>query len=145
MSEESAFSFDVFISYASADNWNPSGVPWVTQFRGELAKALECRLGRAPAISFADTSAQRYGGLGRRPSAPAADGSRGSAVFLAVLSPSYVTTQRTIAELDTFRNGGAAGSALVAVEIVPVGALDKFPQLKDVAPTRFWKDRGESS
>src|SRR5690349_22384654 len=144
MSEESAFSFDVFISYASADNWNPSGVPWVTQFSGELAKALECRLGRAPAISFADTSAQRYG-PGRRPSAPAADGIRGSAVFLAVLSPSYITTQRTIAELDTFHNGGAAGSALVAVEIVPVGSLDKFPQLKEVARTRFWKDRGESS
>src|SRR5882672_34741 len=114
MAEESAFTFDVFISYASADNWNPSGVSWVTQFHDHLAKFVARRLGRAPAICFADTNARRYGAGKQRPVATP-DAIRSSAVFLAVLSPSYVTTERTIAELDTFRNGGAPGSALIAV------------------------------
>jgi len=143
MPDGSAFTFDLFISYASADNWNPSGAPWVTQFHDDLAKVLTRRLGRAPVISFADTNARRYDA--GRPRAATPDAMRSSAVFLAVLSPSYVTTERTISELDAFRNGAAAGSHLVAVELRPVGALDKFPQLKGVTSTRFWKDRGESS
>jgi hypothetical protein len=143
MPDGSAFTFDLFISYASADNWNPSGVPWVTQFRDDLAKVLTRRLGRAPVIWFADTNARRYDA--GRPQAATPDAVRSSAVFLAVLSPSYVTTERTISELDVFRNGAAAGSQLVAVELLPVGALDKFPQLKGVTPARLWKDRGESS
>ena len=144
MPEGSAFRHDVFIGYASADNWNPSGVPWVTQFHNDLAARLADLLGRKPAICFVDTNARRYDASATRQAAATLDDVRGSAAFLAILSPSYVTTERTIAELDAFHNAAASSDRIFAVELLPVGTLDKLPHLNNVLRTRFWKDRGQS-
>jgi hypothetical protein len=143
MPDGAPFKHDLFISYASADNWDPSQVPWVARLHEELTRLLRRRLARRPSICFFDSNDPQFDADGRQLFATP-DEIRGCAAFLAVLSPGYLTTERTIAELDAFCREGAA-DRVVLLELLPVGPIEKMPYLRRLQRTKFWRKDGESA
>ena len=94
----SGFKHDLFVSYAHFDNEDDAqGVRWVSQFQVDLKNALRQRMGERPEIFF-DTRNFEAGDHVDF----SVDNARHSAIFLAMLSPSYVAREFTIRELQAF-------------------------------------------
>src|SRR5690242_14138767 len=114
------FKHDIFVSYASVDNEaDAQKVRWVSHFRDDLEIALRQRLGQDIKIFFDAADLHAYHQLEQL-----IDDAGNSAIFLALLSPSYVERKWPLAELKAFAAAGArtAGEAnrIVTVEIFPV-------------------------
>lgn len=140
------FTDHVFISYAHRDNQAiPNQKGWVTQFDEALRTYLGQRLGVDPVIWRDSENLQ-----GNSVLTPAIqEGLASSAVFITVLSPSYVNSQWCRQELEGFcRHAQKSGGLLVdnqsrVLKIVklPPESLDILPDpLRDVLDYRFFRE-----
>ena len=140
MAYVSGFKHDIFVSYASFDN---DKVRRVSRFRDDLEIALRQRLGQEIKIFFDAADLHAYHQLEQL-----IEDASHSAVFLALLSPSYVKREWTRAELKAFAasNAKSAGepNRIVTVEILPVEE-DVLPQeVRTLKRTRFYYEDQES-
>jgi hypothetical protein len=70
-----------------------------------------------------------------------ADNARGSAAFVAIMSPSYMKREWTIKELEAFDASSSDQNRLVPVELLPVLETECHPRLLQVKRAPFyWKD-----
>ncbi len=134
------FKHDLFVSYAHFDNEADSQeIRWVSRFQADLRSTLRQRLGEDPAVFFdtRDFEAQDHVDL-------LLDNARRSAVFLAILSPSYVAREFTIRELQAFGERSAHGGRIITVELLPIERERDHPLLSGLKRTPFWwKDKTE--
>ena len=93
------FEFDIFVGYARIDD-EPMGsaVPWVSQFVHALTMRLHVMTGRAPRIWFVRHSTRMDARLGDQ----VKHALRSSALFVAVLSPSFLASKECIFEMNEF-------------------------------------------
>ncbi len=95
---QGAHRFDLFISYASADNRSDGKPgPWVDQFVTRLSSTLEMRMGSAPRIWFEQTTSDSS-----RISEQALAALSASALFIPILSPAYTASPRCMREIRVF-------------------------------------------
>jgi hypothetical protein len=112
------FEHDIFISYPrETDRADPQGVQWVREFHRYLETALNQRIpSRDKPDIFIDNRDFEAG----THSNMMIEAARRSALFLAVVSPSYVAPGKfTLDELAAFCAGGG-DSRVVAVYVLPV-------------------------
>ncbi len=134
MSFVPGFEHDLFISYSHFDNAADSqDVCWVSRFQSDLTRALRQRLGADLNIFF-DTRSLRAG----HELEMMIENARQSAIFLAVVSPSYVQREWTLKELDAFGQTRGESQRLVAVELLPVKEGEYPPALARIMRTPFW-------
>jgi hypothetical protein len=125
---------DVFISYAHFDNEaDTQEIRWVSRFQTDLKKALRQRLGVDPEIFFDSRSLQAHHELDEL-----LTDVRASAVFLPILSPSYVKRDWTIKELEAFDGTPINRNRIVTVELLPVKENDIPPRFLRLKRTLFW-------
>ena len=125
---------DVFISYAHFDNEaDTQEIRWVSRFQTDLKKALRQRLGVDPEIFFDSRSLQAHHELDEL-----LTDVRASAVFLPILSPSYVKRDWTIKELEAFDGTPINRNRSVTVELLPVKENDIPPRFLRLKRTLFW-------
>jgi len=140
MSYVAGFKHDIFVSYAHFDNEEDSrAIRWVSRFQADLKSALRQRLGVDPEIFFdtRDFGAHSHVDF-------LLENVRQSAAFLAVFSPSYVTRDFTIRELEAFAARTAAVDRIVTVELLPVEENRCHSLLRGRKRTPFWwKDTSE--
>ncbi|WP_421725100.1 toll/interleukin-1 receptor domain-containing protein [Bauldia sp.] len=132
------FENDVFISYAHADNEvDVFGDAWVDKLAKYLGIALKQRLGRADEVRiFFDSKRLRA----NHHLEEILDNVRGSAVFLAIGSPSYINRQWTRDELSTFVETAGEPRRLFAIERLPLDSGDRYPDpLDDYYRINFWQ------
>jgi TIR domain len=140
MSYVAGFKHDIFISYAHFDNEEDSqSIRWVSRFQADLKSALRQRLGVDPEIFFDTRDFGAHSHLDFL-----LENVRQSAAFLAVFSPSYVTRDFTIRELEAFAARTTAVHRIVTVELLPVEENRCHPLLRGRKRTPFWwKDASE--
>jgi hypothetical protein len=136
MSYVPGFENDVYVSYARADDDpDPFGQHFVSNLVHDLGIVLAQRLGVKPKIFY---SAQHI-----RPNDDFHEtldhAERTSAIFLAVLSPSYVMRPYTLRELSIFNELAPDGRRIVAVEAYPWEKTDSSPQFQNFRRTLFWR------
>src|SRR5262249_28844594 len=136
------FQNDIFISYAHADDAeDPQGVRWVTDFQLYFKREISRHLsGFEPAVFFAPLDLHPNQVI----KAVLAN-ARESALFLPVISPSYVERVWTNQELEAFSETVPETDRIFAVELQP--PIRDYPrQLRDLKRTKFWrKDEKEGS
>jgi hypothetical protein len=130
------FEHDVFVSYAHFDNEpDTQEIRWVSRFQADLRVALRQRLGVEPNFFFDNKSLQN------QYLEDLMQNARGSAAFLAIMSPSYMKREWTIKELESFNAHATGQNRLVPVELLPVLESECHPQLLQVKRAPFyWKD-----
>lgn len=130
----SGFKHDLFVSYAHFDNEaDAQGVHWVSQFQLDLKNALRQRVGSDPEIFFDTRNFEAGDHVDFL-----IENVRHSAIFLAMLSPSYVAREFTIRELQAHCDRAAESRALVTVELLPVEDESNHELLRGRKRTPFW-------
>ncbi len=142
MAQDSGAEFDVFVSYAHVDNEPifPAQFGWVSALVQNLGHYLAKRLGRREAFSNWYDQQQLKGNQAIRDHIP--EQARRSAVFLAVLSPGYATSEFCLRELQAFLQAHAdsLGARLFVVEHMPLGDTQRMPEaFVDIRKYRFYK------
>jgi hypothetical protein len=136
------FKHDIFISFAHADDAaDPQDVRWVSDFQMYLKRAVKQHLAGFEPDVFFDA-------LDLHPNQSikiVLAHARESALFLPIISPSYVERRWPNDELKAFSEVVAEVDRIFAVELLPpVG--DYPPQLRDLKRKTFWwKDEKEGS
>jgi CheY-like chemotaxis protein len=131
------YEYDVFVSYAHADEAADSSGKWVTQFVDSLRGALKLRLGGANELRIFFDSAS-LGGNQQLNEMLAVAGR--SAVFLAVASRSYAARDWTRQELDAFCQRPEDTQRLFAAECLPLGDDETYPApLQNHHRMPFWR------
>jgi hypothetical protein len=94
------FATDVYISFALLDNAEPveGGQRWVTAFKRALEDRLTRRLGRTAIVHF-DSKLQASDVFDNSKEQRLRD----TAVFISIVSPTYVRSEWALGELNTFR------------------------------------------
>jgi len=140
MTYVAGFKHDIFVSYASFDN---DKVRRVSRFRDDLESALRQRLGQEIKFFFDAADLHAHHRLEQL-----IEDASHSAVFLALLSPSYVQREWTRAELKAFAaaNSTNAGepNRIVTVEILSVEEGSLPPEVQALKRTRFYYEDQES-
>src|SRR5438093_12593946 len=114
---------DVFISYAHFDNEaDTQDIRWVSRFQTDLKKALRQRLGMDPDIFFDTRDLQAHHQIDGLVAEVA-----GSAVFVPILSPSYIKREWTIREIEVFEKLQFDRNRIVTVELLPVKDCENPP------------------
>ena len=139
MAYVSGFEFDLFVSYARADDAEPVGDHggWVSQLVLNLERALKLRLGGTDKLKvyFDRRSLNSNHQLEELLSAV-----KKSAIFLAVTSRSYVKRDWTRRELGAFVDKAANLKCLFAAEYLPLDSGEHYPYpLQDHNRLRFWR------
>ena len=130
----SGFKHDLFVSYAHFDNEaDAQGVHWVSQFQVDLKNALRQRVGSDPTIFFDTRNFEAGDHVDFL-----IDNVNQSAIFLAMLSPSYVAREFTIRELQAYCDRAAEVRAVVTVELLPVDDESNHALLRGRKRTPFW-------
>ena len=137
------YKWDVFVSFAFNDNDAANASDrWVTRFVSDLRIGIKNWVGNADKLEifFAKDSL-----AGEVPLSDLRDYARNSAIFIAVVSPSYVKRDWTLDELKAFSSGGDTSGRLFAVECRQVGDYATLPErLRDLALIPFFiQDVGE--
>jgi hypothetical protein len=143
------YEFDVFVSYAWVDNeaLDPADQGWVDALYHALDTTLAQKIGRKEAFSIWRDRKNLPGN--QEISSHIPDQVRNSAIFLAILSPGYVSSKYCLQELQTFVNN------VKSVENVKTGAaqrlfvvykdpIDEFrhkmpEEFRDLRKYKFWK------
>ena len=130
----SGFKHDLFISYAHFDNEaDAQGVHWVSRFQIDLQNALRQRIGSDPEIFFDTRNFEAGDHVDYL-----VDNVRHSAIFIAMLSPSYVAREFTIRELQAYCDRAPEARAVVTVELLPVDDESNHELLRGRKRTPFW-------
>jgi hypothetical protein len=126
---------DIFVSYAHADNdAADDDLPWVSRFVADLERSLRRRLGSSATIYFDERQLSSGTAL-----AELLRHARNSAIFLAIVSPSYVNREWTRDELAAFLSEEGAFARLCPVEFLPLDSEDDYPkEFSEVKRARFW-------
>ena len=137
MAFASRYRYDVFVSYAHADDTpDTSGVGWVSQFVACLEVALRQRLGGTDELRLYFDHSHLHANHVLDDLLAAA---RDSAVFLAIASRSYAMRDWTKRELDAFVRGADDLHRLFAVECLPLDDGEVYPApLQDHKRVEFW-------
>jgi hypothetical protein len=141
MTVAAGFDYDIFVSYAHADDIAAGDQDgWVAQFVRHLEAALRQRLGGTAALRvFFDS--RTTGANSHLPELLAA--ARGSALFLAVGSPSYAVRDWPHQELQTFVAQTPDLSRLFMIECLPLSEDERYPApLDNHIHLEFWKPSG---
>ena len=145
--EQGEAAFDLFVSYAHADDEVPSGAQrgWVTTLVGELKKVLRRKLGGEGASVWMDHALTANQWVTPTLAARV----ERSRTLLLVLSPGYGMSDWCQRELAGFVAAAVArgeGDSIFLIEIEPVARNTLPGPLRDLAPLRFWEpdaDRDE--
>jgi hypothetical protein len=138
MSIAPGYKYDLFISYAHADDIATDGPDgWVTQFVRHLESALRQRTGRSDELRiFFDNRATAPNKILQE----LLDAAEASALFLAVGSPSYVARDWPHQELETFLAHNTDLSRLFLIECLPLSDGERYPSaLNEHIRLQFWK------
>jgi TIR domain len=140
--ESDPYEFDVFISYAHVDNEPiyPAEYGWVSVLVENLRRFLAKRLGRREAFSNWYDQQNLHGNDPVRHHIPAQ--AKRSAVFLAILSPGYASSEFCLQELQAFieSHAGVLTERLFVVEHMPLGEHHAMPEsFADIRRYRFYK------
>jgi hypothetical protein len=137
------YDYDVFVSYARADEAADASGKWATQFVDCLGGALKLRLGGSDELRIFFDSASLGSNQQLQEMLTAA---RRSAVFLAIASRSYASRDWTRQELGTFVKIPEDTSRLFAVECLPLGEGEVYPPpLQEHHRMPFWRALSPSS
>jgi hypothetical protein len=135
------YEYDLFVSYAQADNVDThDGDGWVAQLVGHLEAVLRQRLGRSDTLAiFFD---RRAAGANYQ-LADLLKAVERSALFLAIGSPSYIARDWPRQEFQTFLERTPDPSRLFLVECLPLSDGETYPRpLDSYARLAFWKMAG---
>jgi hypothetical protein len=129
---------DLFISYAHVDNERGShDTRWVSEFVRGFTVDVRQRLGGPKdfMVFFDESNLQAYHRL-----PILLENARQSAVFIMVLSPSYVSHDWTMKELREFAAIGGDTRRIIVVEKLPLEAPDPYPsEIEEHKRTKFWR------
>lgn len=135
---------DLFISYAHVDNETDShGLQWVSEFVRGFGLDVRQRLGGPKnfTLFFDESDLHAHHQL-----QILLQNARQSAVFVAVMSPSYVAHDWTMQELRAFAELSGDTHRIVVVEKLPLDTSDRYPsEIADHKRTQFWKDNAPVS
>lgn len=135
------FEYDIFLSYAHADDTATDGkAGWVAEFVRHLQQALCQRLGgtEVPKIFF---DSRITGANYHLPELLVA--AKQSALFLAVGSPSYVARDWPRQELEAFSGNIQDVTRLFLIECLPLNEREFYPPpLNNHIRLEFWKPTG---
>jgi TIR domain len=137
------YQYDLFISYAHADNSaDAADKSWVLQFKKLLQAELSQRLGGTDELKiFFDTGSPINQQLDNFTNA-----ARNSAIFLAVASPSYAAREWTAKELDAFTSTRPKLERFFAIECLPLAEGKSYPvPLQNQLKVKFWDYDSSSS
>jgi hypothetical protein len=112
----------------------------VTRLVADLQRSLGLRLGAKPEIYFDVRELSTGASLSEL-----LDNVGKAAVFLAIVSPSYVRRDWTRDELKVFMSASGAGARLCPIEILPLDSDQDYPkELLQIKRAAFWRASGES-
>jgi hypothetical protein len=129
---------DLFISYAHVDNERDAhGIRWVSEFVRGFTVELRQRLGGpkefTPFFDESDLHAHHHLQV-------LLENARQSAIFVAVLSPSYVSHDWTMRELVEFAGIASDSRRIIVVEKLPLEIGDDYPaEIENHKRTQFWR------
>lgn len=134
------FSWDVFVSYARADDEPPAGAErgWVTTLANELRKVLRRKLGVREARIFMDHRLTGNEGL----TESLREKLLGSRTMLLLMSPGYRRSRWCQWELGRFLEAQAERNHrdhIFVIETEPLDRGDWHPALRELIPVRFWQ------
>jgi hypothetical protein len=136
------FAHDIFISYAHADDEpDAQGVQWVSDFQLYLKRAVKQHLaGYEPEVFFDSLDLEPNQMIDS-----VLTNARSSAIFLPIISPSYVERPWPNDELQAFSAAVSEKDRIFAVELLPpIG--DYPPPLRHLKRKQFWrKDQRQGS
>ncbi len=132
------FKNDVFVSYALPDDTGqPAGLGWVSQFVQHLRAALAPGIGERTEVFFDAEMVRNADKL-----TFVLQNARQSAVFVPILSPSYLARDFPFSELAWFCSQGVATGTIFPVELLPINYPALPPVLSEGRRVRFWsRDR----
>jgi FtsH-binding integral membrane protein len=135
---------DLFISYAHVDNEpDAHNIRWVSEFVRGFGLDVRQRLGGpkdfTPFFDQSDLHAHHHLQI-------LLENARQSAIFLAVLSPSYVAHDWTMKELKAFAEIAGDTRRIIVVEKLPLEGDEPYPdEIAQHKRTSFWRrDEPES-
>ena len=131
------YKWDVFVSYAFNDDsaTNPDD-EWVGRFVRDLRIGIKNWVGNADKLEVFFAKDSLAGGV---PLTALRDYARDSAIFIAVVSPSYIKRDWPLVELNAFSGGSDISGRLFAIECRPIGDYAHLPErLRDFPPTPFF-------
>jgi TIR domain len=120
------FAFDVFVSFAHADN-QPFGrrPAWVTAFVKELNTYLQLYCRNKCSIFFDPQGTVR---IGKPLAHELAQNAGNSATFIPVTSPNYVDPESWgLDELKAFAEAGRNGQRIFPIELLPLEGRRQYP------------------
>lgn len=127
------FTYDIFVSYAHVDDLpDPQGVKWITEFQKYLTNAVKRYIGGHEIKVFFDAielpPGQQVSVVLRH--------ARESAIFVPVISESYVARTWTKDELEAF-SSEAEQDRIFVVELLPP-SVDYPDEIEQHKRTEFW-------
>lgn len=129
---------DLFISYAHVDNeHDPQSIRWVSEFVRGFGLLVRQRLGGPSnfTLFFDESDLHAHHQL-----QILLENARRSAVFVAILSPSYVAHDWTMQELREFAGIAGDHQRIVVVEKLPLHESDRYPaEIESHKRTQFWR------
>ena len=141
MASASGSEFDVFISYAHVDDnpIYPAQRGWVSVLVDNLGRYLAKKLGRTEAFSNWYDKAQLKGHHSIHDHIP--DQAKRSALFLAVLSPGYVSSEFCLRELQAFidAHSDRLAERVYVLELEPLEDRTVPELFRDIRKYRFYK------
>jgi hypothetical protein len=127
------FDFDVFVSYAHADDELLNNVNWVTQFERELKVKLRMVVGKPVEVWFDHQQVDPAHVI----DAHIPDQVRRSGILVSVVSPSYVESDWCTRELEAFidsaknKGGVAIGNKLRIIKVVKTPVAPPAPEIRE--------------
>jgi hypothetical protein len=135
------FTHDIFVSYAHTDN-EPDiyDQMWVSAFVTDLKRQLRINLGVEPDIFFDRSNLEAWHVLDEILTRV-----RSSAIFVAIMSPTYVLKPWTMREFEGFQEVAPAGSGrTIIVEKMPLDSeADYPPAMRELIRARFFETTGD--
>ena len=133
--------YDVFISYAHADDEKPYGAEsgWVTTFVEELKKRLRSKLGGSGASVWTDHQLA----ANERVTETLLDSVRLSRTLVLFMSRGYSRSEWCQRELGNFLDRNKAYKHKESVFIIELDVTERenwHPRLQELTPIRFWRE-----
>lgn len=135
------FTHDIFISYAHSDNEaDLFGQQWISTFVSDLKRQLRFHLGVEPDAFFDNSNLEAWHVLDE-----IVKRVNSSAIFVSIMSPTYVLKPWTMREFEAFQQIAPAGSGrTIIVEKLPLDTeADYPPAMRELIRARFFEANGD--